>query len=531
MNKSIYFVNPAADFPTYFGGESYRGFGLPAATQMADLSVPTLAAMAPADFDVRVCDESFETVDLETPATYVGITGKITQFGRMVALARAFRDRGKTVLIGGPFASLSPELLRPHCDVLVRGEIEEIAADIFADLASGCWKDEYVGSKPSLEQSPVPRWDLYRNDRAVMGTLQTSRGCPFECEFCDVIQYAGRKQRHKGVAQVLRELDVLYAHGYRTVFLADDNLTVFRARARELVIALREWNGRQVHGNVTFATQVSIDVARDDELLRLCAEAGVTTFFIGIETPNEDSLRETKKRQNLHVNLVDAVHAILARGIYVMGGMIVGFDADGPDIFERQFDFAMQSNVPIFSLGPLVAPAATPLHARLKAAGRLKPEGSEAAAVPWISNIVHPVLGEDELLGGLRWLANSLYSPEALGERLLAFVDKLGPRQDPKRAEGPRRPAHSVELDATRLLLKLRALGPEENKMWERVMRAVMSKPDAGMFVISALLSYMQIRHMYELGQFWDSAPERLAAVRARPAPQAAGRRVLPMVD
>ncbi len=529
-NKSIYFVNPAADFPTYFGGESYRGFGLAAATQMADLSIPTLAAMAPADFDVHVCDESFESVDLETPAPIVGITGKVTQFRRMVALARAFRDRGKTVLIGGPFASLSPASIRPHCDVLVRGEIEEIAAGLFADLACGQWKDEYVGSQPSLERSPVPRWDLYRNDRAIMGTLQTSRGCPFECEFCDVIQYAGRKQRHKDVAQVLRELDVLYARGYRTVFLADDNLTVYRARARELLLALRAWNGRQADGKVAFATQVSIDVARDDDMLRLCAEAGVTTLFIGIETPNEDSLRETKKRQNLHVDLVEQVHAILARGIYVMGGMIVGFDSDGPDIFERQLDFAMRSGVPIFSLGPLVAPAATPLHARLEKAGRLKPEGSEAAAVPWISNIVHPRLGEDELLGGLRWLANSLYSPDALAERLLLFVDKLGARQDPKRAEGPRRPAHSVELDATRLLLKLRALGPEENKMWERVMRAVMSKPDAGMFVVSALLSYMQIRHMYELGQFWDSTPERLAAVRARPAPAVPRRGVLPMV-
>jgi hypothetical protein len=178
-----------------------------------------------------------------------------------------------------------------------------------------------------------------------------------------------------------------------------------------------------------------------------------------------------------------------------------------------------------------VAPAATPLHARLEAAGRLKPEGSEAAAVPWISNIVHPVLGEHELLGGLRWLANSLYSPDALGERLLLFVDKLGPRQDPKKAEGPRRSAHSVEFDATQLLLKLRALGPAENKMWERVMRAVISKPDAGMFVVSALLSYMQIRHMYQLGQFWDSTPEQLAAVRARSATPSSRRGGLPIVD
>src|ERR1041384_4790412 len=217
----------------------------------------------------------------------------------MKAIAAEFRRRGKTALIGGPYASVSPDVVRPHCDILVRGEIEDIAAKMFGDLASGDYADEYVGTRPDMRASPIPRWDLYPNDRAGMGTVQTSRGCPFECEFCDVIQYLGRKQRHKSPARVLAELDALYDHGYRAVFLAYDNFTVYRARAKELLLALKEWN--DAGKGMAFTTQVSIDCARDTEMLELCADAGLVNVFIGIETPNESSLRETKKRQNVGI--------------------------------------------------------------------------------------------------------------------------------------------------------------------------------------------------------------------------------------
>ncbi len=150
----------------------------------------------------------------------------------------------------------------------------------------------------------MPRWDLYPNGQALMGSVQTSRGCPFECEFCDVIQYLGRKQRHKPVGQVLAELDQLYRLGYRSVFLADDNFTVYRARAKELLVALRDWNARQTDGRMRLMSQVSIDAAGDEDMLQMCADAGLTHVFIGIETPNEESLREAKKRQNLKKNLV-----------------------------------------------------------------------------------------------------------------------------------------------------------------------------------------------------------------------------------
>src|SRR5262249_13384069 len=161
---------------------------------------------------------------------------------------------------------------------------EQIAPGLFSDLRCGSWRPEYDGGRPDLAMCRPPRWEGYPNDDALMGTVQTSRGCPFECEYCDVIQYLGRKQRHKAVAQVLAELDRVYAYGYRDVFLADDNFTVYRSRAKELLGALREWNLRRVAGRVRFFSQVSIDAAKDDELLRLCAEAGLTGVFIGIET-------------------------------------------------------------------------------------------------------------------------------------------------------------------------------------------------------------------------------------------------------
>lgn len=307
MPRTIYLINPRNDFPTYFGAEVFEAWGLGRATSVADPSITTVAAMVPDDFRVEVCDEHLSPVDFDTGAEIVALTGKVSQWGRMRAIAREFRARGKTVVIGGPYASLCPEVVGEHCDVLVRGEAEEIAAELFADLREGRARSEYVGTRPSLDLTPVPRWDLYPNERAEWGNVQTSRGCPFQCEFCDVIPYLGRNQRHKSIANVLRELDVLYRHGYRRVFLADDNLTASRKRAKELLDAMRNWNDRQTDGRVFFATQVSIDVATDDEMLALCSAAGLGSVFIGIETPNEESLRLSRKRQNVGVDLVARV--------------------------------------------------------------------------------------------------------------------------------------------------------------------------------------------------------------------------------
>jgi radical SAM superfamily enzyme YgiQ (UPF0313 family) len=182
------------------------------------------------------------SVDLNCEATFIGITGKITQAARMLQLADEFRRRGKCVIVGGPHASLSPEVFRGRCDVLVIGELEGIAGNLFSDLEREHWKTEYSAEKPDLASSPIPRWDLYPTERSLIGCVQTSRGCPFECEFCDVIQYLGGSSATNLCRKCWRNWTSSIDHGFRGVFLADDNFTVYRRRAKEILVGLRDWN-------------------------------------------------------------------------------------------------------------------------------------------------------------------------------------------------------------------------------------------------------------------------------------------------
>ncbi len=507
MAKSLYLVNPAADFPAYFSAEANVGRGYRPAAMIGDLAITTVAAMAPADFDLRLCDENIQPIDYDCGADVVGITGKVSQWGRMRAIAGEFRKRGTTVLIGGPYASLSPEVVEPHCEILVRGEMEEIAADVFSDIRAGRPKSVYMGTQPDLALTPPGRWDLYPNFGARSGCVQTSRGCPFECEFCDVIQYLGRNQRHKPVANVIREIDDQYQLGYRSIFLADDNFTVYRRRAKELLAAIRDWNRKQTRGAMAFMTQISIDAAKDEEIIRLLGEAGVSRVFIGIETPNEESLRASRKRQNLGVNLIDQIQRFHDQGVMVLGGMIVGFDNDDPGIFRRQYEFATEAAMPIVSMGMLVAPAATPLYDRMKAEGRLLEGGPETAAAPWSTNIVPKGMTQEQLLNGTRWLASKLYNPVDFADRVVRFIDRIGRRRDPRmfdrwgRFKKPRRP---VDADDRRLVLSIPRIGVEEAKMFARISKALLKKPQAFDFVASSLIKWIQIRYMYEQGQFWE---------------------------
>jgi hypothetical protein len=509
MATSIYLINPRSASPGYFGAEMVEHWGFPAAAGIADLAIATVAAFVPRHWQVTVCDELVEPVELDHPAPLVGITGKITQASRMITLAQQLRRRGKTVIVGGPFASLSPEVMRPHCDVLVVGELEAIAGELFADLERGDFRDRYDGARPDLASSPQPRWDLYPHERALEGCVQTSRGCPFQCDFCDVIQYLGRRQRHKGIDQILAELEALYALGHRVVFLADDNFTAYRRRAKEVLAALRDWNLDRREGAVAFHTQLSIDAARDPAIMELLAEAGMVSVFIGIETPNVESLRESKKLQNVGVDLLGAVQVFLDYGIAVMGGMIVGFDADGLDIFERQYEFAMASPIPIFSLGALVAPAATPLHERMAASGRLVAGGSEVAATPWDTNIVPARMSRAELFSGLKWLGNRLYSPESFTRRTLSMVERLGPRRGPfaagrERLGTRRRPVDSQVLS---MLARFVRSGPAERRMWATLRAATAPRPHAASAATWALARYAQVRCLYERGGFWEPLP------------------------
>lgn len=503
MSKSLYLINPRSPSPTYFGAESFERNDYAPAHSIADLATVTVAAMVPKDWDVTICEEHVEPVDWETDADFIGITGKVSQLERMLQVADRFRELGKTVIIGGPHAPLDPGVVRDHCDVLLIGELEDMAEEVFGDLDSGSWKEEYVAGKPSLDTSPLPRFDLYPNHRAISGCVQTSRGCPFACEFCDVIQYLGQKQRHKSVEQIIAELDVLYDIGYRAVFLADDNFTVYRKRAKSVLRALRDWNASRPSGPVAFHTQGSIDAAKDPEIMRLCGEAGLVRIFIGIETPNEESLKETHKRQNVGIDLIEELQVFLDHGISVTAGMIVGFDHDGHDIFQRQYDFAMANPVPIYTLGALVAPAATPLYDRMKKAGRLVAEGSETQGV-WNTNIRPVLMTRDEMFQGLKWLGNTLYRPDNFAQRVVSMIEKMGPQLGPFKQGYRSHRMRPVEAQGSGVVRKVISRGPAELQMWKTISRALKEKPEAGPMVMMSMFSYAQIRCLYDAEGFWE---------------------------
>jgi hypothetical protein len=506
MANSLYLINPRDSVPGYYSAEVLQAWGIGPAASVADLSLPTVAALAPREWSIKICDQRVESVDFDTDAEIVGLTGKVTQRDGIVSLAAEFRRRGKLVLIGGPYASLNPDDLRPHADILVRGEIEDIAPRLFGDIAAGRFEREYEGTKPDLASSPLPRWDLYRPGIALAGQVQTSRGCPFECEFCDVIQYLGRKQRWKEPEQVLRELDQLYRMGYRNVYFADDNFTVMRRRARALLERLADWNGARRDRGVLFSTQLSVDVARDSDLLAQCVGAGVRIAYVGVETPNEESLAETRKRQNLRVDLAEEVRKIVASGIMVTCGLIMGFDHDGPDIFERQEAFIASLPVPAAGVGLLVAPHSTPLHARLEAEGRLSTD--EVGFGIFSTNILPKRMSQAALKAGIKWLANRVYAPAAYGRRLENFVALSGVK-----AGTPTVPIFSAV--ETLLARRLAQRGPAERRLIDLFENLAWKRPELRPELSFSLLYYCQIRHMLEFHGLWDpslAARETVAA-------------------
>ena len=493
MSKSIYLINPAADLPTFFGAEIFAAQGFTPAVKVAPLVIPTIASMVPDDFELRICDELVEPIDFDVDVDFVAITCMVSQQGRMRSIARRFRERGITVIIGGALASLNPEAVRPHCDILFRGELEPLASSFFDDLRTGQWQPEYFGDKADLSTSPIPRWDIYPNERALFGTLQTSRGCPFECEFCDVIQYLGRKQRHKEVAQIIQELEVLYAHGYREVYLADDNFTVYRSRAKKLLSAFIDWQNSKGDDRVRFSTQISIDAARDPELLVMCHDAGLVNIFIGIETPNEASLKEANKQSNLRFDLKQQIETIAAHGLCIQGGMIVGFDADDQSIFQRQFEFAMSVPIPFFSLGVLVAPFATLLYERLSREGRIIEDEQEIAGA-WNTNIIPAQMSREELTTGFRRLFKSLYSPRAFGDRLALWLE-----QSPETVEyiaDDLTKLRPVELEMVDIATAVEQLGEEEAALVSRVKKWIVMRPADTADLLHNLFLYAQVRHV-----------------------------------
>jgi radical SAM superfamily enzyme YgiQ (UPF0313 family) len=389
-----------------------------------NLSLPTVAGLTPPEHEIVLCDENVEAIDFDTDADIVGVTGYVVHKKRMFEILDEFKRRGKFVVVGGPFATLCPEELQGRADVIFVGEAEYTWQRFLRDYETGRWEAEYrQDEKPSMHDSPAPRFDLLKVDRYRTMTIQFARGCPFNCEFCDIIVMYGRRPRTKSVPQVLAEVAAVHRLGIPNIFVVDDNFIGNKKEAKELLKALAEWQAAHRYP-IEFMTEVSLNVAQDDELLGLMKEAHFTTIFVGIESPRTASLEETGKTQNTRGDILTSVHRIQAAGIEVMAGMIVGFDSDDPSIFEEQFRFIQDARIPISMTGMLNAVPKTPLYERLRKAGRLIAESVGDQFV--FTNIIPSGMSRVELYEGYRQLLRRLYGYRNYRRRAMGLILNRG---------------------------------------------------------------------------------------------------------
>ena len=305
------------------------------------------------------------------------------------------------------------------------------------DLEQGTAKHVYqAGERPEMSSSPLPDLSLIKMQRYSTMAVQYSRGCPFNCEFCDIIEIYGRRPRTKAVSQVLAELDQLYAAGWReAVFIVDDNFIGNKARAKELCVALAEWR-RQYKISFDFNTEASLNLADDPELMQLMKDAGFVSVFLGIETPDESGLIASNKLQNTRRSLLESVATIQSYGMQVMGGFILGFDTDGEDIFDRMVDFIQKSGIPIAMVGLLQAMPGTQLFRRLRREGRIVDAGHGDNTDDKLNFL--PNMDATRLVEGYRSVLKRIYSCEAYYDRVKLYLSRTQ-TQPSERKHGERK--------------------------------------------------------------------------------------------
>ncbi|AWT59942.1 MAG: Hopanoid C-2 methylase [Candidatus Moanabacter tarae] len=382
------------------------------------LGLASLAALSPQDWEIEVIDENIESIPLRPEADIVGVCGMGVQFKRQQALLTFYRKQGYYVVAGGSYASLCPEEYETLADTVVAGESEYIWPEFCNDYASGDQKKLYHETGTvSLHDCPVPRFDLLKLDKYSSVSLQFSRGCPFRCEFCDIIVMFGRKPRTKTHEQVGRELDELRKQKVQSAFFVDDNLIGNKKEAKALLRFLVDYQKKHDY-SFSFGTEASMNMASDDELLGLFREANFEWVFIGIESPDEDSLKETLKLQNVGKDMIESIRHIYSYGIEVLGGFIVGFDNDTVDTFEKQFHFIMNSGIQSAMIGLLVALPKTPLHERLQKEGRVVADANSVDNTKMATNIIPKNMSYDEMVEGYHSLYRRLLDDRNIALRL-----------------------------------------------------------------------------------------------------------------
>jgi radical SAM superfamily enzyme YgiQ (UPF0313 family) len=460
-------------FPRSYWGQEYTLAIIGKRAVVPPLGLLTVAALLPSSWDLRLVDlnvAELEERDLAW-ADVVMVSGMRVQrasFHEVIARARA---AGKRIVAGGPYASTSPEEVN-DVDHLVIGEAEDVLPSLARALEEGADAPRRLqaSGRPDVSRTPIPRFDLLQIERYDSFSVQFSRGCPFNCEFCDIIEIFGRVPRTKSPEQLIAELDTIRATGFRgPVFLVDDNFIGNKVAAKKMLRRLAVWSEAHEFPFDLF-TEASVNLADDDVLIQGMVAAGFSAVFLGIETPSREALLETQKRQNTHLDLQAAVEKLVRAGLEVMAGFIVGFDADDQTIFERQREFISQSPISMAMVGLLTALPSTQLWRRLAAEGRLLHEGEGDAA--YHPNFVTR-LPAAELVSGYGRLLASLYEPRAYFRRALRALELQRDLPAPRY----RRRLRFTVAAVARSLWKQGVLSSYRSAYWAFLARALRTAP------------------------------------------------------
>ncbi|HYA81299.1 MAG TPA: radical SAM protein, partial [Methylocystis sp.] len=354
-------------------------------------------------------------------ADIVGLTGMTVQRFRMTEILVELKRRGCFVVLGGPWVSVKEDYFGELVDVVFSGEAETTWPQFLNDWRNGAHAKRYEQSeRTDMSKVPVPRHELLKFRHYALGTIQFSRGCPFMCEFCDIIVTFGRIPRIKTAPQIIAELDALHRVARKNMaFIVDDNLIGNKKVVKEILRAVIAWQ-QDNNYPLTFITEASLDLADDEELLELMDRANVRSVFVGVETPNEEALKETKKIQNLRKSnrtIPEKIHAIQAHGIEVFGGMMLGFDSDDETIFDRQLKLVEEARIVHSSVGMVTAIPKTPLYERLERENRL----DHADRTEYGTNVIPVKIGRQALRDGYLRVLGELYSSPNFFKRLDAL--------------------------------------------------------------------------------------------------------------
>ncbi len=432
------------------------------------LGLMTVSALLPRTWqrkliDMNVC--KLKSSDIEW-AEIVFVTAMLVQKDSLREVVKRCKALGKRVVLGGPYVTTSVEDLS-EADHIFLGEAETTLPEFVKDLERGEAKRLYqAGERPQLCLTPIPDFGLVDLKRYSAMSIQYSRGCPFQCEFCDIIEIYGRIPRTKSNEQMIAELDALRGIGWRgTVFIVDDNFIGNKKNVKRLLPELEKWQER--NGNpFDLLTEASLNLAEDDDLLDGMRRARFRRVFLGIETPVEESLKEAKKPQNMRGNLLDSVKKIQSYGMEVMAGFIVGFDNDPEDIFERQINFIRESAIPLAMVGLLTALPDTQLWRRLKQEGRLLAESCGENTSDGLNFI--PKMDKDRLIEGYRVIMRTIYSPREYYQRALECLKRV-----PKDGDIPHRFGFiSGAIALSRIALVLGIFDRERMEFWRYFRRA-----------------------------------------------------------